>query len=396
MKIGDTLYFDHQATTPLDPSVLDAMQPFFTASFGNPHATDHIVGWKASQAVEQAATEVSTLVGCDPDEIVFTSGATEANNLALLGLGRRAINGQRKRILLGATEHKCVLATGRILRDQLGYEVVLIPVDSKGRIDLEFLEAQLEEDVLIVSIMAVNNEIGTVQNVAEIGRLSHRVGAYFHCDGAQAACALDLSTISQDVDLLSLSAHKMYGPMGIGALYVQRDAQPFLEPIIYGGGQQNGLRSGTVPMPLCVGFGAAATFATADSAARDRASLSQRRNRFVEKLRELSCEIWINGPALSSERHPGNANIGFLGVDAHDLLSTIQPRLAASTGSACTSGTPEVSHVLRAIGLTEEQAASSIRFSLGKDTTDHDVDEAVEIIGSALAKLEQNGLLRAV
>ena len=369
MKIGNTIYFDHQATTPLDSEIFEEMLPYFAEGF--------VVGWRAAQAVERAAADIATMIGGDPDEIIFTSGATEANNLALIGIAKRAAGGRRNRILLGATEHKCVLEIGRVLESEFGFTVSHIPVDTTGRIDLDA-------------------EIGTLQDIPAIGRLSARHGALLHCDGAQAPGALDLSVFAQHADMVSLSGHKMYAPMGIGALYVRRDLQSEIAPIIHGGGQQNGLRSGTLPTALCVGLGAAARLAASAGSGNDRAALACRRNAFVEALQSLPVAIWINGPDDFSMRHPGNINVGFRGIAAPDLISRMQPRLAASTGSACTSGIPGPSHVLRAIGLSEEDAASSIRFSLGRHTTDENVKEASAVIHDAFNDLRAAGLLEAV
>lgn len=393
MKIGETLYLDHQATTPLDSRVFDAMRPYFEGRFGNPHAVDHVVGWRAAQAVDRAAGQLASLIGADPDEIVFTSGATEANNLALLGLGRRAAGGYRNRILLGATEHKCILELGRILRDTYGYKINYIPVDSEGRIVPNVLAEHLSDDVLLVSVMAVNNEIGTIQSMQAISDAVRQHGALLHCDGAQAPCALDLSGIAQTVDMLSLSGHKMYGPMGIGALYIQRDLHCEIEPLIYGGGQQNGLRSGTLPTPLIVGIGAAAGLSSGASATAERVAVRELSRRFEEQLKGMPCPVWINGPTNPSQRHPGNINARFEGIVAAALLGQVQPRLAASTGSACTSGIPEPSHVLRAIGLSDQEASSSIRFSLGRQTTEDDVLNAAQILKSAIENLAIDGLL---
>lgn len=384
MKIGGTLYLDHQATTALDSQVLEEMLPHLADRFGNPHSTDHAMGWLAAQAVERAAGQVAALLGADADEVIFTSGATEANNLALLGFGRRAADGKRKRILIGVTEHKSILTLGRVLQDRFGYTVTLLPVDCLGRLNLHSLEESLDDDVLLVSIMAVNNEVGTIQDVAAISRMVSAYGAKLHCDCAQAPCAMDLSTMAGLVDFLSLSAHKMYGPMGIGALYIRRDLQGTIEPIIYGGGQQNGLRSGTVPTALCVGFGASAKLLAGASGLHERTATARRRDKFRERLKDTLQAIWFNGPSDRNICHPGNLNVGFEGVSASDLLARIQPRLAASTGSACTSGIPEPSHVLRAIGLDERRANSCVRFSLGRYTTDEDVAGAVEIICSVL------------
>lgn len=394
MKIGNTLYFDHQATTPLDSQVFEAMRPYLAEEFGNPHASEHIVGWRAAQAVDRAAADVAAMVGGDRDEIIFTSGATEANNLALLGIGKRAASGNRKRILLSATEHKCVLEIGRVLHREHGYSVTHIPVDTEGRLNLDFLEAELADDVLLVSVMAANNEIGTLQDIPEVSRMVSRHGSLLHCDSAQAPCATDLHNFAQYVDLISLSGHKMYGPMGIGALYVRRDLHGSIEPIIHGGGQQGGLRSGTLPTALCVGLGAAARLSSGDKSTDERVALARRRDIFVERLQEMPCAVWINGPTDTSLRHPGNINLGFKGIAAADLLAKLQPQLAASTGSACTSGTPEPSHVLRAIGLSDQDAASSIRFSLGRYTSDYDIEEASSLIRAVLDDLSQDCLLK--
>ncbi len=387
MAISETIYLDHQATTPVDQQVLERMLPYFRESYGNPHSADHSLGWKSSLAVEQAAAQVAALISADPDELIFTSGATEANNMALLGLARRVRPvSRRRRFVLSDIEHKCVLAAGRVISNQLGLPVEHQPVDQEGRVLPASLEHALDDDVLAVSIMAVNNEIGTIQDIQKISELIRNTGAIFQCDAAQAPISMDLRGIAAHVDLLSLSAHKMYGPKGIGALYIRRELQGCLEPLIYGGGQQNGLRSGTVPTALCVGMGAAAELLSGNEARQKRAILRQRRDRFLEKLAGLPWSIRLNGPT-GEARHPGNANVCFEGFFAQDILQVLQPHLAASTGSACTSGIPEPSHVLKAIGLSPEDAEASIRFSLGFDTTDTDIDDAVNLIDNALVKL---------
>ena len=286
MRISETIYLDHQATTPVDQPVLDRMLPYFRESYGNPHSADHSLGWKSSLAVEQATAQVADLLGADPDEVIFTSGATEANNMALLGLARRVHPAsRRRRFILSEIEHKCVLAAGRVISDQLGFPIEHLPVDKKGRVLLASLEDTLDDDVLAVSIMAVNNEIGTIQDIQKISELTRKAGAIFHCDAAQAPISMDMGGIAGHVDLLSLSAHKMYGPKGIGALYIRRELQDRLEPLIYGGGQQSGLRSGTVPTVLCVGMGAAAELLSGSEARQKRATLRQRRDRFLENWR---------------------------------------------------------------------------------------------------------------
>lgn len=385
MRVGNTIYLDHQATTPLDPRVFEAMSPYLGEAFGNPHSADHVLGWVSARAVDESAAKLASLLGVDPDEIFFTSGATEANNLALLGLGRRAAMGKRRRILCSAIEHKCVLATGRILQDQFGYEFDIVPVDKDGRVIIPELRERLGDDVLLVSIMLVNNEIGTIQDILDISQAAASVGAILHCDAAQAPCAVDLESIGRHVDLLSLSAHKMYGPKGIGALFIRRELQDRIEPLIYGGGQQRNLRSGTVPTVLCVGMASAAELLNHHDAKREREAIRSLRDRLVEGLKRLKWPVKLNGPIAN--RHPGNANVCFEGFSAHNILGALQPKVAASTGAACTSGIPESSHVLRAIGLSEEYAASSIRFSIGRYTTAGDVDEAVSLVAHALSKL---------
>lgn len=393
MRIRNTIYLDHQATTPLDLRVLTEMTPYFTESFGNPHSVDHALGWETLRAVDEAAGRVARLIGADANEIIFTSGATEANNLALLGLARRARGDMRRRVLLGAAEHKCVLAAGRTIEKQLGFKVELLPVDSEGFIAASTLEESLDDDVLLVSIMAVNNEIGTIQNIEGLSKIARNYGAVFHCDAAQAPVAIEMSSFAEYVDILSISAHKMYGPKGIGAVYITRELQDRIEPLIYGGGQQNGLRSGTVPVPLCVGIGIAADMLTDATAEDRRKELRRKRDRFVAGLKRLTWPIMVNGPD-GQFRHPGNANIRFLGFAAQDILAALQPHVAASTGSACTSGIPEPSHVLRAIGLSYDEAESSVRFSLGFATGDDDIDEAVDRVNGVLQKLSEAKLMR--
>jgi cysteine desulfurase len=385
MEYSSPIYLDYQATTPVAEEVLRKMLPYFREAAGNPHSSDHSVGWQSAGAIESAKRSIAALIGGDGDEIVFTSGATEANNLALLGLGRRERGGERRRILVSAIEHKCVLEVTRVLEQQYGYVVEKLPVDREGRLSAEVLKKEVDTDVLAVSVMAVNNEIGTIQNIKLLSSIVRESGAFLHCDAAQAAVSMDLRDIAGDVDLLSLSAHKMYGPQGVGALFIRRELRDRIEPLIYGGGQQDGLRSGTLPVPLCVGMGAAAELVSAFGENK-RAELREKRDYFVTALQELSWDISVNGPA-ARDRHPGNANLQFHGFSAFDILNALQPNLAASTGSACTSGIPEPSHVLKAIGLSTSEAESSIRFSLGFETSNGEIDMAVELIRSALERL---------
>ena len=380
-----TVYADYQATTPLDPRVMAKMVPYWGESFGNPHSIDHVIGWQADKAVREATSSIAALIGADPDEIIFTSGATEANNLALLGLARRAPAG-RRRILVSAIEHKCVIAAARALSAREGFTVETIPVNGEGFIDLDALERCLNQNVLVLSAMAVNNEIGAIQDIPRIAALLAPYGIVLHCDAAQAPCAMDVSELTAHAALVSLSGHKMYGPPGIGALYIRRDLQEQIEPLIYGGGQQAGLRSGTVPMPLCVGMGAAAGFLADRTAFEERIRVADQRDSFIRHLQRGHVAVTLNG-AIGDRRHPGNANIRFDGFDAQDILGALQPRLAAATGAACASGIPEPSHVLGAMGLTEIQSKASIRFSFGRFTTDDDIEAAARLVLKALDTL---------
>ena len=374
MPDSQTIYADYQATTPVDPRVMAAMEPYWRVSFGNPHSSDHVMGWNAAEAVANAAASVAALIGADDSEIVFTSGATEANNLAILGLARRTPLG-RRRILVSAIEHKSVLAAARALEEREGFTVELIPVDHDGFVRLDALDELLSDDVLLVSVMAVNNEIGTVQNISDIAELTRALNTLLHCDAAQAPCGMDVCDLVDSADLLSLSGHKMYGPKGIGALFVRHGLEDCLEPMIYGGEQQGGLRSGTVPVPLCVGMGSAAELLFGETGAEERQRIAQLRDAFIDGLPN----VILNGPN-GTTRHPGNVNVRFPGTNAQDLLASMQPMLAASTGSACASGIPEPSHVLRAIGLSTEEADSSVRFSFGRFSSTIDVG----IIAAAL------------
>ena len=373
-----TIFADYQATTPVDPRVVESMAPHWNEEFGNPHSNDHMIGWRAADAVRDATASAAVLIGADPDEVVFTSGATESNNLALLGLARRAPP-NRRRILVSAIEHKCVLAAARSLAEREGFLVETIPVDGEGFVDLEALEAMVDETVLVVSVMAVNNEVGTIQDIEGISKVLLPYGVLFHCDAAQAPCAMDMTSLAFHADLISLSGHKMYGPKGIGALYIRRDLQNRVEPIIYGGGQQVGLRSGTVPTPLCVGFAASADILCSPEGRSERKRVGEQRDLFVGLLQESIPSVMINGPA-GEHRHPGNANLRLNGLAAQDILGSLQPHLAASTGAACTSGIPEPSHVLSALGLGTAESESSIRFSFGRFTQDEEIGEAASLV----------------
>ena len=370
--VNNGIYMDYQATTPVDPRVVEAMQPYWSAVYGNPHSADHAFGWSADAAIETARGQIAALIGADSDEIVFTSGATEANNLAVLGMAR-ASPPERKRIVVSAIEHKCVLAAARAAAEE-GFEVITIPVGADGIVDPCAVAAVLDDGVALVSVMAVNNEIGTVQPLSEIAALCAGAGAAFLTDAAQALNAFSMNVAALGADLMSLSAHKAYGPKGIGALYVRRGLHIRPKPIIHGGGQEGGLRSGTLPTPLVVGFGEACRILVGE---RDLevARIGKLRDRLLAKLQAMVRSIEVNGTLLY--RHPGNLNIRFQGADASIILQNLHPFLAASSGSACTSGQPEASHVLRALGLSSTEAGESIRLSIGRFTTEEDVDQAV-------------------
>ena len=391
MKINDTIYLDHQASTPTDPRVFEAMKPYFLTKFGNPHSSDHIYGWQSAKAVDDAAAKVAYMLGGDADEVIFTSGATESNNLALLGLAHGNADTKRNRVLVSAIEHKSVLASVKALQDQLGFKIETLPVDSDGIIILPALEEALDARVLLVSTILVNHEIGSIQPLNGISKLCAAHGTLLHCDATQSPIAMDMQQASEQADLISLSAHKIYGPKGLGALFVRRDIQNKLAPTIHGGGQQNHLRSGTMPTPLCVGMGIAAELLTGKTAQDERETLRKIRDRLIAGLENLEYPIHLNGPPLVN-RHPGNANVRFEGFAAQDILGALQPSIAASTGSACTTGMPETSYILTAIGLTIAEAESSIRFSPGRYTTEEDIDEAVTLIQQALDNLSEHGL----
>ena len=384
MRISDIVYLDYQASTPVDPEVMAAMEPFFRVNVGNPHSVDHAAGWAAQQAIDTASAVIAKLIGADADEIVFTSGATEANNLAMLGFAARApIN--RRRLLVSAIEHKSVLAAGRAAAIRYGLTLETIPVSTDGVVDLDAFAALIDDDVLCVAVMAVNNEIGTIQPLNQIGYLCAERGIIFHCDAVQAPLAMQLDVHELNIGSLSLSAHKIYGPKGIGVAFLRHDLQNQIEPLIYGGGQQRNLRSGTLPTPLCVGFGTAVSLLQETNWTAESERVGAMRDYLEEKLGALG--MFVKANVVGVARHPGNLNIRFEGYAAEDILAAVQPKLAASTGSACTSGIPEPSHVLRAIGLSEPQANSSIRFSLGRFSVQEDIDIAVSLICNALSQV---------
>jgi cysteine desulfurase len=376
------VYLDNHATTPVDPRVLAAMRPWWEDNFANPHSVEHALGRAAEHAVEAARAQVAALVGADAREIIFTSGATESNNIAIKGAARFAASqgDLRRRVITVATEHKCVLeSVGDLVRE--GFEPVVLPVDRSGALRPEVLAHALRVPTLLVSVMAVNNEIGVMQDLPALAAMIKEAGALFHTDAAQGAgrVPLDLSTVP--ADLLSISGHKIYGPKGIGALYVRRRPRVRLQPLFSGGGQERGLRSGTLPAPLLVGLGEAARIA-AEEAETDAARIAALRDRFWTSLQREVPGVSFNGG--TEQRVPGNLNIAFPGsVTAQALMAGSAADLCVSTGSACSSAEVEPSYVLRAIGVPDAVARSSLRIGIGRFTSPADMDLAAAALGRA-------------
>jgi cysteine desulfurase len=374
------IYLDNQATTACDPRVVQAMLPFFTEHYGNPHSAEHAMGRFAEAAVEQARAHIAALIGADPREIVLTSGATESNNIAIKGAARHAAaqGTTSRRIVTVATEHKCVLESVADLAAE-GFEPVFLPVRPDGLLDPAALRDALATPTLLVSVMAVNNETGVIQNIAALAALAHEAGALFHTDAAQAAGKIPLDVEAMRIDLLSISGHKLYGPKGVGALYVRRRPRVRLAPLFSGGGQERGLRSGTLPAPLIVGFGEACRIAAAEMAT-DHARIATLRDRMLQALRTRIPDLALNASADS--RIPGNLNLTFPATPAQTLMQRT-PELCVSTGSACSSAEIEPSYVLRALGLSDDQAARTLRIGIGRFTSPADIDAAAAMLADA-------------
>ena len=377
------IYLDYQSTTPCDPRVLGAMLPYFSERFGNPHSRNHVYGWDAEEAVEIARGKVAQLLSADPRDIIFTSGATESNNLALKGVAR-FYKEKKKHLITCVTEHKCVLDSFRHL-EQEGFEVTYLPVQTNGLIDLDRLQKAFREDTALVSLMAVNNEIGVIQPLAKIGALCREHGAFFHTDAAQAFGKIPLDVEAMNIDLLSISGHKIYGPKGIGALYVRRKPRVRLEALIHGGGQERGMRSGTLPTPLCVGLGMASQIAHGEMD-REAERLKGLYEHFYGRMRDSLEDVYLNGDAI--QRFFGNINLSFAYVEGEGLMMAIKD-LAVSSGSACTSASLEPSYVLHALGVEDELAHTSLRIGFGRFTTLEEVDRAAEIIITQVTKLRE-------
>ena len=369
---GRPLYLDAQATTPLDPRVLDTMMPFLTNYYGNPHSRTHYYGWESENAVEKARSEVANLIGADPKEIIFTSGATESNNIAVKGVGR-FYGAKKKHIITTQTEHKCVLDSCRALEGE-GFKITYLPVDKSGLINLETLDKAITPETSLVSIMAVNNEIGVTQPLSDIGKLCRSKKVFFHTDAAQAVGKVPLSVNDMNIDLMSISGHKIYGPKGIGAIYIRRRPRVRVEAIQSGGGQERGIRSGTLPAPLVVGLGKACEIAQKEMA-YDHKRIEYLSKRLIDGIMGNLEHVVRNGDPETS--YPGCVNLSFAFVEGESLLMALKD-VALSSGSACTSASLEPSYVLRAIGTDEDLAHSSIRFGIGRFTTDEEVDYTID------------------
>jgi cysteine desulfurase len=378
------IYLDHQATTPVDPRVLAAMVPYFTEKFGNAASGSHAFGWEAAEAVDLARQQVARILGTVPESLIFTSGATEANNLALKGILHRSPPGSH--LIINAAEHRAVLDPAKRLQRE-GFAVTLLPVSPEGRVDPQQVADALRPNTVLVSVMAANNEVGTLNPLHEIGTICRQHNVWLHCDAAQAVGKIPLDLEKLPVDLLSISAHKLYGPKGVGALFVRRGERRIqLEPLFHGGGHEQRLRSGTLPVPLIVGLGAACEIAMQEQAA-ESLRLSKLTETLWQGLSSRLDGVTLNGPW--PERLSGNLNVSFAGV-AGDALLTSLTEIAVSSGSACTSADPEPSHVLRAMGISEPLALASLRFGVGRFNNAAEIDVAIDCVVRHVTRLRQS------
>ena len=376
------IYLDYSATTPVDPRVAEKMIPWLTEKFGNPASRSHAFGWEAEAAVEEARQEVANLVNADPKEIVWTSGATESDNLAIKGAAH-FYSGKGKHLITVKTEHKAVLDTCRELERQ-GFAVTYLDVQENGLIDLEAFKNALRPDTIVVSVMFVNNEIGVIQPIAEIGEICREKGIIFHVDATQAPGKVDIDLATLKVDLMSFSAHKVYGPKGIGALYIRRKPRVRLEAQMHGGGHERGFRSGTLPTHQIVGMGEAFRLARLEMVEENQ-RIRALRDRLLQGLLSIE-EVFVNGDL--EQRVPQNLNISFAYVEGESMMMAIKD-LAVSSGSACTSASLEPSYILRALGRNDELAHSSIRFTLGRFNTEEEIDYAIKLLHEKIGKLRE-------
>ena len=382
MNIQKPIFLDNQSTTKLDPRVFKTMTPYFMEDFGNPHSIHHSYGRSASAAIELARKQIAAHLNANHQDIYFTSGATESNNILIKGLGNFS-KANPKRIITAKSEHKCVLQSCQRLQEN-GFEVIFLNVDTEGLINLEELEKELQTPTLLTSILFVNNEIGIIQPIEQIGQLCKKYNSFLHTDAAQAVGKLDIDVHAMGIDALSISGHKLYGPKGIGILYVSAEARLKMQPLFDGGGQEKELRSGTLPTPLCVGIGEAITLSCAEKD-KSNETIKSFRDDLISSLSQSISDLKINGSM--SKRIEGNLNICIPGIEADMLINNL-PELALSTGSACTSGFVEKSHVLSSIGLNDKEITCSFRIGIGKNNTKEEIQQASTMIIDAVKKLK--------
>ena len=376
------IYLDNQATTPLDPEVFSAMSPWFTEKFGNASSRNHTYGWEAEEAVEIARESVAAIIGSLPKEIIFTSGATEANNIALQGAAKNYQN-QGRHIITLKTEHKAVIDVCQHLSKD-GFDITYLPVDKDGMLNVNKFEDAIRDDTIFASVMHVNNEIGVIQPIKELGAICKNKNVLFHVDAAQSVGKIPLNIDDMGIDLLSISAHKFYGPKGVGALYIRRkDPRVQLQPVMFGGGHERGVRSGTLPVPNIVGMGRACDLA-ADVMNEENLKITTLRDALLQGIRDENPKTLVNGSM--EKRVAGNLNMSFPGVNNEAIIAAI-PEIAISSGSACTTSTMEPSHVLLALGISKEEAYSSLRFGIGRFNTEEDIHIAVKSINGCMKKL---------
>ena len=382
MKISKNIYLDYQATTPLDPRVLEKMIPYFNERFGNPHSRNHSFGWEAEEATEIAREHVAKIINASPKEIVFTSGATESNNLAIKGVAE-FYGDKKNHIITCVTEHKCVLESCRDLNENHDFEVTYLPVKQDGLVDIDLLKKSIKPNTLLVSIMGVHNEIGVIQPLAEIGSICRENNVFFHTDCAQAIGKIELDVNKMNIDMMSISGHKIYGPKGIGAMYVRRKPRVRIKSMMSGGGQERGMRSGTLSPALCAGLGEACKICFEEMKSENK-KLIKLRDRFYSGITKECKDVYLNGS--EKKRIPGNLNISFAYVEGESLMMGIKD-LAVSSGSACTSASLEPSYVLRALGVEEELAHTSLRIGIGRFTSEKEIDKAVNDIVKEVTRL---------
>lgn len=385
--LDDAVYLDHHATTPVEERVAEEMTPYLTENFGNPASDDHLYGAKAKEGVEQAREQISEVLNCRKEEIIFTSGATESDNLAIKGVADYAERKDKgNHLITGETEHEAVLEACEVLEER-GFDVTYLPVDENGLIDPDDVEEAIRDDTLLISIMAANNEIGTIAPLKEIGEIAKDNEVFFHTDAVQAVGYVPIDVEEMGIDLMSISAHKIYGPKGIGALYVRRrNPKVKLDPLLHGGGHERGWRSGTLNVPSIVGLGKAVQLADKEMEER-RQHVDELTSYMWERFDSELDDVVLNGHP--EKRIPNNLNVSFLGVENKALVQNLQPELAVSAGSACTTGKVEASHVLQAIGGDEERWHSAVRFGLGKDNTRKEIESATDQVIQSVSRLRK-------